>query len=81
MYVVSRISSARQRMFSVLWSDPSLYNEDTARTYSSIVASHVEAGSNTSTVALRVVGGDENGSLEPETVKYGHDSHWTQTRK
>jgi hypothetical protein len=24
----------------------------------------VEAGSNTSTVALRVVGGDENGSLE-----------------
>jgi hypothetical protein len=31
----------------------------------------VEAGSNTSTVALRVVGGDENGSLESETVKYG----------
>jgi hypothetical protein len=34
----------------------------------------VDAGSNTSTVALRVVGGDEKGSLESETVKYGHES-------
>jgi hypothetical protein len=32
-------------------------------------ASHVEAGSNTSTVALRVLGGDEKGSLEYETVR------------
>jgi hypothetical protein len=31
----------------------------------------VEAGSNTSTVTLRVVGVDEKGSLESETVKYG----------
>jgi hypothetical protein len=31
----------------------------------------VEAGSNTSTVTLRVVGGDEKGSLESETVKLG----------
>jgi hypothetical protein len=31
----------------------------------------VEAGSNTSTVTLRVVEGDENGSLKSETVKYG----------
>jgi hypothetical protein len=30
--------------------------------------SRVEAGSNTSTVTLRVVGGDEKGSLESETV-------------
>jgi hypothetical protein len=30
----------------------------------------VEAGSNTSTVTLRVVGGDEKGSLKTETVKY-----------
>jgi hypothetical protein len=30
----------------------------------------VEAGSNTSTVTLRVVGGDEKGSLKSETVKY-----------
>jgi hypothetical protein len=33
--------------------------------------SHVEAGSNTSTVALRVVGGDKKGSIESERVKYG----------
>jgi hypothetical protein len=43
--------------------------------------SRVEAGSNTSTVALRVVGGDEMGSLESETVQYGHESHGTRTRK
>jgi hypothetical protein len=41
----------------------------------------VEAGSNTSTVALRVVGGDEKGSLESETVKYGQKSHGTRTRE
>jgi hypothetical protein len=29
----------------------------------------VEAGSNTSTVTLRVVGGDEKGGLKCETVK------------
>jgi hypothetical protein len=33
--------------------------------------SSVEAGSNTSTVTLRVVGGDEKGSFKSETVKYG----------
>jgi hypothetical protein len=37
----------------------------------------MEAGSNTSTVALRVVGGNEKGSLESETVKYGHESQGT----
>jgi hypothetical protein len=41
----------------------------------------VETGSNTSTVTLRVVGGDEKGSLESETVKYGHESYETRTRK
>jgi hypothetical protein len=41
----------------------------------------VEAGSNTSTVTLRVVEGDEKGSLESETVKYGHESYVTRTRK
>jgi hypothetical protein len=41
----------------------------------------MEAGSNTSTVALRVVGGDEKGNLESETVKYGHESHGTRIRK
>jgi hypothetical protein len=43
--------------------------------------SRAEAGSNTSTVALRVVAGDEKGSLESETVKYGHESHGTRTRE
>jgi hypothetical protein len=41
----------------------------------------VEAGSNTSTVTLRVVGGDEKGSLESEKVKYDHESHGTRTRE
>jgi hypothetical protein len=46
-----------------------------------IGVSRVEAGSNTSTVTLRVAGGDEKRSLEPETVKYGHESHGSRTRK
>jgi hypothetical protein len=41
----------------------------------------VEAGSNTSTVTLRVVGGDEKGSLKSETVKYGHESQGTAERQ
>jgi hypothetical protein len=34
----------------------------------------VEAGSNTSTVTMWVMGGDEKGSLKSERVKYGHES-------
>jgi hypothetical protein len=41
----------------------------------------VEAGSNTYTVALRVVGGDEKGSLESETVKCGRESQGTRTQE
>jgi hypothetical protein len=41
----------------------------------------VEAGSNTSTVTLRVVGGDEKGSLKTETVKYGRETQGTPTRE
>jgi hypothetical protein len=41
----------------------------------------VEAGWNTSTVTLRVVEGDEKGSLESETVKYGHEFYGTRPRK
>jgi hypothetical protein len=37
---------------------------------SPVVNPRVEAGSNTSTVTLRVVGGDEKGILKSETVKY-----------
>jgi hypothetical protein len=44
-------------------------------------SSRVEAGSNTSTVTLRGIGGDEKGSLESETVNYGHESHGSRTRK
>jgi hypothetical protein len=43
-----------------------------------VVNTLVEAGSSTFTVTLRVVGGDEKGSLKTETVKYGHESHGTQ---
>jgi hypothetical protein len=43
--------------------------------------SRVEAGSNTSTVALRVVGCDEKGNLESEIVRYGRKSHGTRTQK
>jgi hypothetical protein len=46
---------------------------------SSPLLSRVEAGSNTSTVDLRVVGGDKKGSLKSETAKYGRESHGTQT--
>jgi hypothetical protein len=41
----------------------------------------VEEGSNASTVALQVVGGEEKGSLGSETVKYGHESQGTRTRE
>jgi hypothetical protein len=41
----------------------------------------MEAVSNSSTVVLRVVGGDEARSLEYETVKYGRESHGTRTRE
>jgi hypothetical protein len=44
-----------------------------------IPVSHVEAWSNTSTLASRVAGGDEKGSLKYETVKYGRESHGTWT--
>jgi hypothetical protein len=41
----------------------------------------VEAGSNTSTVTLRVVGGDEKGSLRSETVIYGYGSKGTRAQE
>jgi hypothetical protein len=41
----------------------------------------MEAGSKTSTVTLRVVGGDEKGSLKSERVKYGYESQGTRTRE
>jgi hypothetical protein len=41
----------------------------------------VEAGSNTSTVTLRAVRGDEMGSVKFETVKYGREYQGTRTRE
>jgi hypothetical protein len=41
----------------------------------------VESGSNTSAVTLRVVGGDEKGSLRYETVTYGRKYQGTRTRE
>jgi hypothetical protein len=41
----------------------------------------VEAGSNTSTVTLRVVGGDEKGRLKSETVKYGREYQGARTQE
>jgi hypothetical protein len=43
--------------------------------------SRVEAGSNNSTVAQRVVGADKNGSLKSETLIYGHKSLGTRTQE
>jgi hypothetical protein len=41
----------------------------------------VEAGSNTSTVTLRVLGGYEKGSFKSETVKYGYESKGTRIQE
>jgi hypothetical protein len=41
----------------------------------------VEAGSNTSTITLRVAAGDEKESLESEIEKYGRESLGTRTRE
>jgi hypothetical protein len=41
----------------------------------------MEAGSNTSTVTLRVIRGNEKGSLKLETVKYGTEYQGIRTRE
>jgi hypothetical protein len=69
--------STIKRLFSV-WSVQSGYNEELS---SEELSTRVEAGSNTSTVTLRVVGGDEKGSLKSETVKYGRKCQGTTTEK
>jgi hypothetical protein len=51
---------------------PSLYNWS--------LCTRVEAGSNTSTMTLRVIGGDEKGSLKTESVKYGRESEGTPNK-
>jgi hypothetical protein len=71
-------ATAKDVVFS-LQSTWSLYKEDQLN--NSVKMTRVEAGSNTSTVTLRVIGGDEKGSLNSETVKYGHETKGTQTQK
>jgi hypothetical protein len=75
-----------------MWSVPTLYNQ-TSYHYETVLRlqldeqevgvclPRVEAGSNISTVSLRVVGGDKKGYLESETVKYGREYHGTRTRE
>jgi hypothetical protein len=46
-----------------------------------VFVTSVETGSNTPTVTLRVIGGDEKGSLRSERVKYSHESQGTRTRE
>jgi hypothetical protein len=66
-----------EAVFSVR-SMPRLHNDEQLRLFSH---TRVEAGSNTSTVTLRVVGGEEKGNLKSETVKYGRKSQGTRTRE
>jgi hypothetical protein len=54
---------------------------DSQRSRVGTTDTRVEAGSNTSTVTLRVVGGDKMGSLKSETVKYGRESQGSRTRE
>jgi hypothetical protein len=63
-----------------MWSVPKGYKGQ-RRPFTVSEDSRVEPGSNTPTVTLRVVGGDEKGSLESDTVNYGHESHGSRTRK
>jgi hypothetical protein len=65
-----------------MWSAPRLFARQLhGNTPLQRYITRVEAGSNTSNVTLRVVGGDETGSLKSETVKYGHELQGTRTRE
>jgi hypothetical protein len=46
-----------------------------------VLSARVEAGSNTSIVVLRAVGGDEEESQGSEAVKYGHMFPWDSAPK
>jgi hypothetical protein len=58
-----------------------MISHGTTQRTSSVDATHVEAGLNTSTMNMRVVGGDEKGSLKSERVKYVRESQGTWTRE
>jgi hypothetical protein len=70
-------------MWLRLWTDSSLTDWPSVAMWLWLWVSgdtRVEAGSNTSTMTLRVVGGDEKGSLKSDTVKYGREYQGTPTR-
>jgi hypothetical protein len=74
---VLKVLKVLKAVFSMR-SVPVLYNED--RSFL-VYETRVEAGSNTSTLTLRVVRGDVKGSLKSETVKYDRESQGTQIRE
>jgi hypothetical protein len=71
--------SSETRSLCLLSMPPSSYKGSRVPEFEGLT--RVEAGSNTSTVTLRVLGGDEKGSLKSERVKYGDESQGTQTRE
>jgi hypothetical protein len=78
---IKTIERLLEAVFSV-GSTSRLYSEDPSPAeWKGRVPSRVEGVSNTSTVTLRVVKGDEKGSLKSETVKYGCESQGTRTRE
>jgi hypothetical protein len=79
--LISRLTySSTLKMKATCSSETSVDFQRTTRCYISQDI-HMEAGSNTSTVTLRVVGDYEKGSLKSETVKYGRETHGTRTRE
>jgi hypothetical protein len=57
------------------------YTRSVQRGYKLRSVTRVESESNTSTVILRVIGGDEMRSLKSESVKYGCESQGARTRE
>jgi hypothetical protein len=77
--VVTRLYNNRgSGVFCDAWSVPRLCKSQLLQFLQYLHHTRVEAGSNTSTVTLRVVGGYEKGSLESETLKYGHEFYGTR---
>jgi hypothetical protein len=85
-FVLNHLSSVSYTSFTY-WNKDGLGADRTGvdsrhgKVFLFFTASRMEAGSNTSTVILRVVEGDEKGSLESETVKYGREFQGTRTRE
>jgi hypothetical protein len=81
LFVSIATSYNNRKLFGEVFSVEFVQNQYMISCHYNSHPTRVEAGSNTSTVTLRVVGGDEKGSLKSETVKYGHESQMTRTRE